>query len=287
MSKKRRSKAGAIMLVFAAGMLVLIFACRKSVQDIPPQEINESSYVDLITVHILDVLSNSQLPEHISGNIQENMAESPDFIFELFTILQKDPFLWKLVDKKNSLGSGYEPYDLVDLRSGSYGVVSNRMLRRAAYNSLQEMQDAARSERLTLTVLSAYRSHLYQGRVYTYNVITMGQKEADRESARPGYSQHQLGLAADFNSLENAFAKTPEGIWLANNASRFGWSLSYPDGYEDVTGYMWESWHYRYVGKELTGFIDNYFDGIQQYALQFIHNIDERLDRENLTLGWH
>jgi D-alanyl-D-alanine carboxypeptidase len=107
--------------------------------------------------------------------------------------------------------------------------------------------------------------------VYERNVKEMGQQAADRESARPGHSQHQLGLVIDFGSITDAFARTPEGIWLSVNASRFGWSLSYPEGYEDVTGYRWESWHYRYVGRELAEFIDNYFNGIQQYALRFIH----------------
>jgi D-alanyl-D-alanine carboxypeptidase len=107
--------------------------------------------------------------------------------------------------------------------------------------------------------------------VYERNVKEMGQQAADRESARPGHSQHQLGLVIDFGSITDAFARTPEGIWLSANASRFGWSLSYPEGYEDVTGYRWESWHYRYVGRELAEFIDNYFNGIQQYALRFIH----------------
>jgi D-alanyl-D-alanine carboxypeptidase len=58
---------------------------------------------------------------------------------------------------------------------------------------------------------------------------------------------------------------------MRDNAARFGWSLSFPEGYEDVNGYDWESWHYRYVGPELAAFIDAYFGGIQQYALQFIH----------------
>jgi D-alanyl-D-alanine carboxypeptidase len=67
-----------------------------------------------------------------------------------------------------------------------------------------------------------------------------------------------------------SFAQTAAHAWLGRNASRFGWSLSFPQGYEAVTGYRWESWHYRYVGPELSAFTDTYFDGVQQYALQFI-----------------
>jgi D-alanyl-D-alanine carboxypeptidase len=75
----------------------------------------------------------------------------------------------------------------------------------------------------------------------------------------------------DFAPIDDSFAGTAAGRWVLRNAGRFGWSLSFPDGYEEATGYRWESWHYRYVGRDLVYFIDTYFDGIQQYALQFIH----------------
>ena len=88
---------------------------------------------------------------------------------------------------------------------------------------------------------------------------------------RSGKSQHQLGLVVDFAPISDSFAETKASEWLLRNASRFGWSLSFPDGYENVTGYRWESWHYRFVGKDLAVFIEKYFENIQQYALQFIH----------------
>jgi D-alanyl-D-alanine carboxypeptidase len=145
------------------------------------------------------------------------------------------------------------------------------MLRRPAAEALEAMAAAARAGGISLVVSSAYRSYDYQAGVYARNVRELGQAAADRESARPGYSQHQLGLAADFGSITDDFAETPAGRWMAANAGRFGWSLSFPQGYEDLTGYRWESWHYRYVGPELAAFIAAYFDGIQQYGLRFIH----------------
>jgi D-alanyl-D-alanine carboxypeptidase len=144
------------------------------------------------------------------------------------------------------------------------------MLRKAAFDALEEMAAAAQSEGVTLTASSAYRSFNYQRDVYNRIVRQLGQEAADRVSARPGHSQHQLGLVVDFGSIDNSFAETAQGRWIAANASEFGWSLSYPRGYEDITGYSWESWHYRYVGKDLAAFIDRHFDGIQQYALEFI-----------------
>jgi D-alanyl-D-alanine carboxypeptidase len=226
------------------------------------------------SARLSNALADAKLPQRISANIQDSIAADPAFILELFTILQTDPYLWLLVYKEHPFSvENYEPEDLVELKNGgSYRVNRNGLfLRSAAASSLEEMAAAARLEGLTLTASSAYRSYSYQVEVYARNVREMGQAAADRESARPGHSQHQLGLVTDFGSITDAFAKTAEGRWIAANASRFGWSLSFPDGYEDVTGYRWESWHYRYVGRELAEFIDNYFEGIQQYALRFIH----------------
>ena len=220
---------------------------------------------------LAEVLSKAQLPAQIRQRIS-GISENPAFLLDLFTVLQEDPYLWVLVDKEHALGENYEPDDLVALTGGSYRIGRQDLrLRKCAADALEEMSAAAAREGLSLTASSSYRTYAYQAEVYARNVREMGREEADRESARPGHSQHQLGLIVDFGSITDEFAQTAGGIWLAANASRFGWSLSYPDGYEEITGYRWESWHYRYVGVEIAQFIDNYFDGIQQYALRFIH----------------
>jgi D-alanyl-D-alanine carboxypeptidase len=177
-----------------------------------------------------------------------------------------------LVDKQHALSSDYAPSDLVVLVDDQYRVSrAGMLLREAAATSLEEMAAAARADGVTLLASSADRSYSYQEEVYNRNVRELGREEADRESARPGHSQHQTGLVVDFGSIDDSFALTAAGRWMLANASRFGWSISYPNGYEAVTGYRWESWHYRYVGRELAAFIDNYFGGIQQYALRFLH----------------
>jgi D-alanyl-D-alanine carboxypeptidase len=217
------------------------------------------------------ILDQAGIPGDLKGRILAAAAEGPSFILDLLSAIAGDPGLWTLVDKTHPLPEGYEPPDLTDLPGPSYQV-SRRglLLRQAAAESLEEMAAAARAEGLVLTVSSAYRSYAYQEEVYARNVRESGQETADRESARPGYSQHQTGLVVDFGSIDDSFAETPEGRWLAENAGPFGWSLSFPQGCEAVTGYRWECWHYRYVGRELCYFIDTYFDGIQQYALTFI-----------------
>ncbi|MDR2370413.1 MAG: M15 family metallopeptidase [Treponema sp.] len=218
------------------------------------------------------ILEKAEIPEDISRNILSTVMESPSFILDLLFCLEGDPFLYALVDKQHALPDRYEPSDLVPLGGGSYRVSRDDLrLREAAALSLEEMAAAAKKEGVIITVSSAYRSFDYQVEVYERNVREMGKAAADRESARPGFSQHQTGLTADFGSITDAFAETEAGRWMAANAGRFGWSLSFPQGYEDVTGYRWESWHFRYTGKELNAFIDAYFGGIQQYALRFIH----------------
>ena len=217
------------------------------------------------------IFGEAGLPESIARRVASSALESPAFVMELLFALQQDPYTYLLVDKQNPLPLDYEPDDLVPLRSSTYRMGRDGLsLRRIAADALEEMAAAAARDGIVFTIGSSYRSGTYQAEVYERWVRQLGREAADRVSARPGHSQHQLGLVVDFAPIDNSFAQTPASQWLAQNASRFGWSLSYPEGYEHITGYSWESWHYRYAGKDLAAFIDRYFDGIQQYALKFI-----------------
>ena len=221
---------------------------------------------------LVAVMRNAELPDALCQRLLALSVADGAFYADLSRCLAEDPRLRELVDKQHPLPHGYAPSDLVTLRDASYRVSRTGMtLRSATALALEEMAAVARADGVTLVVSSAYRSYDYQVQVYGRIVREMGQEAADRESARPGHSQHQTGLVADFGPIDDSFAGTAAGRWVAANASRFGWSLSFPDGYEAVTGYRWESWHYRYVGKNLAAFIDTYFDGIQQYALRFLY----------------
>jgi D-alanyl-D-alanine carboxypeptidase len=234
----------------------------------PADADSEPAFVDKMR----HVLSKALIPGDLSRRIMAAAMDGPHFILDLLSCLEGDPYLRRLVDKTHTLPDGYEPDDLVELTGGAYLI--NRpglMLRRDAAGALAAMAAAAQAEGVTLLVSSTYRSYDYQAEVYARTVRQDGQEAADRVSARPGRSQHQTGLAMDLGSIDDTFAQTPAGHWMPANAARFGWSLSFPQGYEAITGYVWESWHYRYVGPELAAFIDTYFDGIQQYALRFIH----------------
>jgi zinc D-Ala-D-Ala carboxypeptidase len=222
------------------------------------------------------VQNNEELNAQEDAVVIEDKKEIDAITLDLLTILKGDPFFWVLVDKNHPIGD-YEPQDLVVLKSANYDNTAGIQLREIAAVALEEMAVAARKDGVKLNVSSAYRSRSYQANLYDRYVKSMGQEATDRVSARPGYSQHQLGLIVDFYPVANSFAKSPEGIWVKANASKFGWSLSYPEGLENLTGYSWESWHYRYVGRELAEFIDKYFDGIQQNALVFIDKTLEKM----------
>ena len=142
----------------------------------------------------------------------------------------------------------WEPSDLVEF----YG----HQLRAEAAKAADTMIDAAVTDGVTLLVSSAYRSYAVQQQTYQYWVSVNGQQVADQLSARPGYSEHQTGLAIDFASpegcrLEECYRDTLAGQWLAKNAPRYGYILRFPNGRHSVTGYHFEPWHYRYVGVQI------------------------------------
>ncbi len=202
-----------------------------------------------------------------------------EFIADLNKVLeaeknfrQDDLSLYYLIDKKHSVGSDYVPKDLVKLVKNSHFNINRNdlSLRPDSYEALVKMSDAAKKDGITLLVSSTYRSYEYQKKTFEKWVRIDGLKEAERESARPGTSQHQLGVAIDFGSITDDFAQTRMCKWLDAHAADYGWSLSFPQGYEDVTGFRWECWHFRYIGKEACAFQKKWFSDIQQFMIEFI-----------------
>jgi len=144
------------------------------------------------------------------------------------------------------------------------------LLRKPAYNALVAMANAAKKDGITLVISSAYRSYAYQKKVFEENVKEMGQAEAARVSALPGQSQHQLGTVVDFGLIDDTFAETAAARWLSEHAAIYGFSLSFPKDAEDITGYKWESWHYRYISPAAARMQEQFFLGMQQYLIEFL-----------------
>lgn len=162
-----------------------------------------------------------------------------------------------LVTKTRGVPAGYIPQDLV-LLPARVRAVDGILLRQQAADAVVRLVDGAAREGHALFVLSGFRSYQEQERILRDEVAQFGKAAAEKQVAQPGHSEHQLGLAADITSnrspyeLTERFGTWPEGRWLAENAARFGYVLSYPQGKEAVTGYIYEPWHIRYVGLPLS-----------------------------------
>lgn len=168
--------------------------------------------------------------------------------------------IWVIVNKQHPLSPlGYVPGDLtVPNVSLSKPGRPEMQMRSETATALEALFSAADKDGVKLSVLSAYRSYDYQVSLYNGYVSKSGAATADQESARPGYSEHQTGLAVDISAqnnncnLEACFGSTAEGEWLATNAYKYGFLLRYPADKTAVTGYEYEPWHFRYVGTALS-----------------------------------
>lgn len=173
-----------------------------------------------------------------------------------------------LVNKYNYLTEDYVPKNLqtVDKKYSS----KTLQLVDYAKEAFEELSEAASKENYTVLAMSSYRSYQYQYNLYNRYVSTDGVEAADTYSARPGYSEHQTGLAVDvYNGKEDFtnFEKTKEYNWMQDNAYKFGFILRFPKDKVLETGYQYESWHYRYVGKEIAKYIhDNNLCFEEYYA---------------------
>ena len=114
--------------------------------------------------------------------------------------------------------------------------------------AFEKLKEAAAEDGCNIFLVSGFRSYSRQKQLYENYVARDGKAEADTYSARPGYSEHQSGLAIDVNSVDQSFENTKEGKWLAEHCQEYGFIIRYPKGKESVTGYIYEPWHIRYVG---------------------------------------
>lgn len=118
------------------------------------------------------------------------------------------------------------------------------------YSAFLELVAGAANDGLNIYNSSGFRSYDYQSQIYNNYVEIYGQESADTFSARPGYSEHQTGMAIDCNIIDDTFIGTPEANWLEEHCTEYGFIIRYPQGKQDVTGYKYEPWHIRYIGKE-------------------------------------
>ena len=180
--------------------------------------------------------------------------------------------MYTLVNKYNYLEANYIPNDLESV-SYNYAINSTKLNKTALENFII-MADDAKKENLVFKITTGYRDYNFQSILYNNYVKADGKELADTYSARPGYSEHQLGYSADLTTENysefDEFEYTDEYNWLQENAHKYGFILRYPKGKEYITGYQFESWHYRYVGVDIATYIHENNITYEEYYTYFL-----------------
>lgn len=167
------------------------------------------------------------------------------------------------VNKEYSLPAGHVPSDLTRPDVKFYGNYSDdkRYLRKKAANALEDLFSAAEKDGVILYGVSGYRSYSRQKEIYNNNIEQRGSSATNKVSAAPGHSEHQTGLAIDISNaslgctLSEEFGNSKEGKWVAKHCAEYGYIIRYPKNKEKITGYSYEPWHIRYVGKKTAKYI--------------------------------
>ena len=196
--------------------------------------------------------------------------------------LDQEPYTFKLeakylntenvlVNKHYYLPEDYVPENLESI-SRNYALSNMRMVK-VAKEAFEEMAESAKQENLNVVAMSTYRSYNYQINLYNRYVKEDGKEKADTYSGRPGHSEHQSGLAVDvYNKKEDYtnFERTKEFTWMQEHAHEYGFILRFPKDKENETGYQYESWHYRYVGKNAAAYIHENNISFEEYYATII-----------------
>ncbi|MFO8068401.1 MAG: M15 family metallopeptidase [Alkalibacterium sp.] len=259
-----------MMMTTLASSILLLNACGQTSEEEPSpdetaqEEVNQNE--ESQTTEEPDDDDRTEVDEDLngsstSGNEDDEQSDSVDKEMPQLDlegdILEPASFS-VLVNKQYSLPEDYVPENLVTVEVPT--VLPNpeiKQMRQVAADALKEMFDAAETSGIILHARSGYRSYQTQVQLFNNYVNSHGEEAANKYSARPGESEHQTGLVMDVTSesvglqLTEEFGNTEEGTWVSNNAHEFGFIIRYLEGKEDITGYVYEPWHIRYLGPEL------------------------------------
>lgn len=194
-----------------------------------------------------------------------------DFFYKKVKDIKNPDSLMVLVNKLNRLQSNYVPHDLEQI-SLNYAT-NNKFLRKEAKENFEKLSSDAKKIGYSIIAVSAYRDYDYQENLFNNYVKEKGENYALKCSAKAGHSEHQTGLSVDVMGSNNdydQFEKSKEFDWMKNNSYKYGFILRYPKGKEYITGFKYEPWHYRYVGKDVASII--YTEGItlEEYYKKYI-----------------
>ncbi len=199
---------------------------------------------------------------HVNIGLDRSFYTNPKEI-TLFSTLM-------LVNKYNFVGKNFKVPNLVKVKEFSK---DNMKLEKECMEAFVKMARDAKSKGLNLRAISTYRTYDYQEKLYTNYVKNDGVKKADTYSARPGFSEHHTGLAIDIDNIKKSyleFENTKEFNWIIENAYKYGFILRYPKDKVDITGYIYEPWHYRYVGIKVASYIKENNISFEEYYYEFL-----------------
>lgn len=247
--------------------LILLFINGKSHCESENTDFNIIPDTDIVTFH--ENMTESDIPlilsdDGITPAAPGCVIDGAEYLYADSNVIANPNDRLCMVNKKYNLASNYAPEDLVTVSIPfSPGRTDDvKQMRPEASAALSELCDAAEQEGFILYGASGYRSYNTQMVLFNKSAERKGSiEEANKLNALPGQSEHQLGLAMDLTleelnyTLDEAFGNTEEGIWLKDNCHKFGFIIRYPKEKEDITGYSYEPWHCRYVGKEAASYI--------------------------------
>ena len=227
---------------------------------------NFKKYIDYLETHSKSTTSDAVAIINTHRDI--------DYYEETYeTDISKDYQM--LINKYYYLKENYEPNDLVKI-SNSYSWGTDQRIKKEVYDAFLKMWEDANNNGIYLMINSSYRDYKSQKDVYDKYVLTKNPKYADSIAARPGHSEHSSGLCLDIfskaNTNKNTFKDTEDYEWLINNSYKYGFILRYPENKENITGYNFEAWHYRYVGLDAANYIYNHDITFDEYYAYFLDN---------------
>ncbi|WP_157265721.1 M15 family metallopeptidase [Paenibacillus sp. FJAT-27812] len=213
---------------------------------------------------------NGQATDKPSGESGGGQAEQTE---DGMAVIAQPAEIAVLVNKQHKLPEEYNPSDLVfpDVRFIFSEKIEKRKMRQEAATALENMFKAAENDSIQLAGVSAYRSHSTQKTLFERYVKRDGLEKARTYSAFPGTSEHETGLAIDVSGSDgkcaaaDCFADTKEAAWLKKHAHEYGFIIRYPEGKEEITGYQYEPWHIRYVGKDTAAKIAESGETLEEY----------------------
>ncbi|MBG9795404.1 peptidase M15 [Paenibacillus dendritiformis] len=230
----------------------------------PDPEPSAESGIDTDKEGAIDAIAQMKSEFALANTVQEVDGRA---------VVTNQESIMVVVNKERYLPDGYEPPDLVEpnVKFSFDEPHEKRHMRKEAAEALEALFAGAEQDGITLNAVSGYRSYQRQQSLFNHYVETQGKEYASRVSAVPGTSEHQTGLAIDVSSpsvgnvLEEVFGDSEEGKWLAEHAHEYGFIIRYPKDGESITGYVYEPWHIRYVGKDAAEAIYNEGTTLEQF----------------------